>query len=175
MSNYKLEDLLIQQYDKKSIIAVACIIGNIIHGTIQFTESEDGYRVHIDIDLCGFEPLKTHAIHIHEAGDLTDSCKSACAHLNPYHKNHGGIDSIIRHVGDLGNIHSDANGCVKTRITDYMIRLRGFEANIIGRCVVVHADPDDNGLGGFPDSLTTGHAGARIACAVIGYSKKMFC
>jgi Cu-Zn family superoxide dismutase len=32
-------------------------------------------------------------------------------------------------------------------------------------------DEDDCGKGGFPDSLTTGHAGKRIACAVIGYAK----
>ncbi len=30
-----------------------------------------------------------------------------------------------------------------------------------------HADPDDLGLGGQSDSLTTGHAGKRLACGVI--------
>jgi len=37
-----------------------------------------------------------------------------------------------------------------------------------GRSVIIHADKDDYGLGGEPDSLTTGHAGKRIACAIIG-------
>jgi Cu-Zn family superoxide dismutase len=37
--------------------------------------------------------------------------------------------------------------------------------------VIVHADPDDYGKGGEEDSLTTGHAGARIACAIIGRLK----
>ena len=55
-----------------------------------------------------------------------------------------------------------------------MIKLRGTKCNIIGRGLIIHADEDDLGLGGFPDSLTTGHSGKRIACAVIGYSKKMF-
>jgi Cu-Zn family superoxide dismutase len=40
--------------------------------------------------------------------------------------------------------------------------------SIFGRSIVVHADQDDLGKGGFPDSLTTGHAGARLDCAVIG-------
>ena len=55
-----------------------------------------------------------------------------------------------------------------------MIKLRGKKSNIIGRAIVVHEDIDDNGLGGFDDSLTTGHAGARLSCGIIGYSKKMF-
>jgi Cu-Zn family superoxide dismutase len=37
-----------------------------------------------------------------------------------------------------------------------------------GRSVIVHADPDDLGKGPFEDSPTTGHSGARIACAVFG-------
>lgn len=40
--------------------------------------------------------------------------------------------------------------------------------SIIGRAVVLHADADDLGRGGFADSKTTGHAGPRIACGVIG-------
>jgi Cu-Zn family superoxide dismutase len=40
--------------------------------------------------------------------------------------------------------------------------------DLYGRSIIVHADPDDYGRGGFEDSHTTGHAGARIACAVIG-------
>jgi Cu-Zn family superoxide dismutase len=39
---------------------------------------------------------------------------------------------------------------------------------LFGRSVIIHADEDDYGLGGFDDSLTTGHSGKRIACAVIG-------
>jgi Cu-Zn family superoxide dismutase len=77
-------------------------------------------------------------------------------------------------VGDLGNIQSDQHGNVNHIFKDHMIKLRGTKCNIIGRGLIIHADEDDLGLGGFPDSLTTGHSGKRIACAVIGYSKKMF-
>ena len=40
------------------------------------------------------------------------------------------------------------------------------------RSVILHADEDDLGRGGFPDSKTTGHAGARIACGVIGIAEE---
>jgi superoxide dismutase, Cu-Zn family len=40
--------------------------------------------------------------------------------------------------------------------------------SIVGRALVIHADPDDLGLGGVELSKTTGNAGARSACGVIG-------
>jgi len=40
--------------------------------------------------------------------------------------------------------------------------------SIIGRAVVVHSGVDDLGEGGFDDSKTTGHAGGRLGCGVIG-------
>lgn len=69
-------------------------------------------------------------------------------------------------MGDLGNIEADDNGVAKVNITDKLIALSGTN-NIIGRAIVIHADPDDLGLGGFDDSKTTGHAGLRVACGII--------
>jgi Cu-Zn family superoxide dismutase len=159
---------------ESNIIAIAVFNDKKIKGTVEFSEISCSDNIKITINLSGFKKNTTHGFHIHEAGDLTDSCMGACAHFNPTNCDHGGINSAIRHTGDLGNINADENGNVNMIIEDDRIRLRGTKYNIIGRSVVVHEDPDDNGLGGYPDSLITGHAGARLACAVIGYSKKMF-
>ena len=39
--------------------------------------------------------------------------------------------------------------------------------SIIGRAVVCHKDNDDLEKGGFDDSKTTGHAGARLTLGVM--------
>lgn len=82
-------------------------------------------------------------------------------------RHHGAPEDFQRHVGDLGNIVGNANGEANVIISDSSISLSG-EGNVIGRGVIVHQNIDDLGRGGHPDSLTTGNAGARIACGVIG-------
>lgn len=77
------------------------------------------------------------------------------------------MNSTIRHVGDLGNLEANSSGVATFNFTDSVISLSGAN-DIIGRAVVVHEDEDDYGLGGDEGSLSTGNAGARIGCAVIG-------
>ena len=102
-------------------------------------------------------------------GNLSQGCISAGGHFNPSNQSHGGPSDTIRHAGDLGNVVADAHGEVDITIEDSIISLTPTsEFTIVGRAVVLHADEDDLGRGGFPDSKTTGHAGARIACGVIG-------
>jgi Cu-Zn family superoxide dismutase len=97
-----------------------------------------------------------------------------CAHFNPYNKTHGCPGMKNRHVGDLGNIHTNSKGQAKYTFFDDIIKLRGNKCNIIGRGLIIHADPDDCGKGINKDSLKTGNSGKRIACAIIGYSKSNF-
>jgi Cu-Zn family superoxide dismutase len=144
-----------------------------IKGIVEFEEK--GTKVVIKGNLKSTKyKNSSHGIHIHEAGDLSEKCMGACAHFNPYNKQHGGPTSKERHVGDLGNIRFDARGVAKFRMEDSLVKLRGTKANVIGRSVVIHEDMDDLGMGNHNDSLTTGHAGKRITCAVIGYSKRNF-
>ena len=159
----------------KNIIATAFIQHPNINGIIDFYEDYKSNNVLIIGQLKSnkFKDSQ-HGFHIHEAGDLSEKCMGACAHFNPYNKNHGGPNSYERHVGDLGNIYFDKRGVANINMIDSYIKLRGTKSNIIGRSVVIHVNEDDLGMGGHEDSLTTGHAGPRITCAVIGYSKKMF-
>jgi Cu-Zn family superoxide dismutase len=142
-----------------------------IKGTVKFEEVPDDL-VSVIVNLTGFEPNTTHGFHIHESGDLTNGCDSMCAHFNPYNKTHGGREDDIRHVGDLGNITADSEGNVHIEFTDHLIKLRGDTANIIGRGLVIHEDPDDCGKTYHELSKTTGNSGKRIGCGIIGYSEK---
>lgn len=154
--------------------AAVCVINmNGIRGRVDFVEAPGSHSVRVTGHLTGLSP-GAHGFHVHEAGDLTERCTSACAHLNPYGTRHGGPGARERHVGDLGNIVADEQGRATIDMLDEQIRLRRKNRNVVGRMLVVHADPDDLGKGGTDESLRTGNAGARVACGVIGWRKDMF-
>jgi len=157
---------------EKPLKAIAVFPGPNIKGNVVFTENVDG-NVLIDIHVEGLKPNSLHGFHVHEAGDLSDGCTSACKHFNPFHKLHGCPGMIERHVGDLGNLIADEHGFAHYTMMDDIIRLQGV-TNIIGRSLIIHEDPDDCGKGGNEESTKTGNAGKRMACAVIGYSKDNF-
>ena len=155
-------------------IQAIAVFNDSIKGTVKFIEDINGNQVLIDVNLSGLKSNGLHGFHIHEAGDLTDNCTSMCSHFNPYGKTHGCPGTRERHVGDLGNLRTNSKGYAKYTFYDNMIKLRGSKANIIGRGLIIHADEDDCGRGGNQESLKTGNAGKRIACAVIGYAKENY-
>lgn len=149
-------------------VAVLAENKNNITGKIYFTELKNS-TLKINYEIHGLTNGK-HGFHIHEYGDLTDGCKSACSHFNPFNKKHGGLKSTERHAGDLGNIISH-NGIAKGKLFDNVLSLNYKNKTcIIGRMIIIHRDEDDLGLGGNEESLKTGNAGERVACGVIGLS-----
>ncbi|MFH4980215.1 hypothetical protein AB6A40_006924 [Gnathostoma spinigerum] len=107
-----------------------------------------------------------HGIHVHQNGDLANACAAAGAHFNPAGVNHGAPTANPHHVGDMGNIRAGNNNVAAVMISNLEIPLSGPNS-VLGRAIVVHANPDDLGLGGTPLSLTTGNSGRRVACGVI--------
>jgi Cu-Zn family superoxide dismutase len=133
-----------------------------VQGTLWFTQ--EGNHVEIIGEITGLTP-GLHAFHIHEFGDCSaPDAMSAGGHYNPTGMKHGSPDHGERHVGDLGNIRADENGKATIDIKDALVQLHGPHS-IIGRAVIVHADPDDF------KSQPAGNAGARIACGVVGITK----
>ncbi|CAD7944374.1 unnamed protein product [Amoebophrya sp. A25] len=144
-------------------------------GIVTFEMEKDTCVIKWDLKNCGKEGL--HGFHIHEKADFSDGCASAGPHYNPDNKQHGGPQDKERHVGDMGNIVVDKNGCSKGELRDHLIKLSG-PWSVIGRSVMVHADPDDLGRGDNSQpgvngktSKTTGNAGARIGCGEIRYGR----
>ena len=138
-----------------------------ITGIIKLKETKKGLKVSYNIN-----GLKDglHGFHIHEFGDLTQGCISACSHFNPNNKNHGGLNSKERHLGDMGNIISK-NGISKGKLFVKNINLtKNFKYSVLGRMIVVHDNKDDCGRGNNEESLKTGNAGSRLTCGIIGLS-----
>ena len=152
---------------RNTIIGVAVFQKGLVEGEVLIENI--GKSVKITATFTKMPPGK-HGFHIHNAGDLRgEGCKGACSH---YHvgspKQHGSVPgkSKNRHTGDLGNIE------LKGDSAHYSYIVKGTSVKeLLGRSFIVHADEDDLGLGAYEDSKTTGHSGARIACAIVGRGK----
>ncbi|KAF8725296.1 Superoxide dismutase, partial [Rhizoctonia solani] len=139
-------------------------------GVVNLYQASNLEPVKITADLKGLGAEGKKGFHVHEFGDLSGGCVSAGGHFNPFSKQHGAPTDAERHAGDLGNIVTGPDGTSKVEMEDKQISLYSGHRNIVGRAIVLHAGEDDLGLGGQSDSKTTGHAGARLACGVIGYA-----
>ncbi|QDV85848.1 superoxide dismutase family protein [Planctomycetes bacterium TBK1r] len=129
-----------------------------VEGAVTFAQ-KDGY-VLIAAEVTGLTPGE-HGFHIHEFGECHDADGArAGGHFNPNAMPHGGPDDSRRHAGDLGNLVADREGVAKYQRKDKLIRLNG-ESSILGRSVIIHADPDDF------KTQPSGNAGKRIACGAI--------
>ncbi|XP_078148201.1 superoxide dismutase [Cu-Zn], chloroplastic-like isoform X2 [Carex rostrata] len=145
--------------------AVAVLKGNSqVHGVVTLLQISDGPTT-VKVQVTGLTP-GPHGFHLHEYGDTTNGCISTGPHFNPKKMKHGAPEDEIRHAGDLGNIIANSEGVAEATIVDNQIPLSG--PNSVIRAFVVHELKDDLGKGGHELSLTTGNAGGRLACGVVG-------
>ena len=126
------------------------------------TFEQIGDKVRVIVFAQGLKPDSEHGFHIHEAGDCSSGDgMSAKGHFNPYGKPHAIPTSADRHAGDLPSLKAAKDGRAKIDVTLDIITLRPGASSIIGRGLIIHADPDDF------KTQPTGNSGARIACGVI--------
>ena len=134
--------------------------GNQTSGTVTFAQVGGKVRVHATVT--GLKPGQEHGFHVHEAGDCSSADgMSAKGHFNPHAKPHGHHGTQERHAGDMPNLRADASGRAEASFELDVISVTPGAASIVGRGLIVHAQPDDY------QSQPVGNAGARMACAVI--------
>jgi Cu-Zn family superoxide dismutase len=133
--------------------------GNTARGTVTFTQ--DGDEVRVQANLSGLKPNAEHGFHVHEKGDCSSGDgMSTGGHYNPAGKPHG-PQGAEHHAGDMPSLRSDAYGNASASFELKGVSVGGGQADLVGRGVIVHRDPDDY------RTQPTGNAGPRIACGVI--------
>ena len=150
-----------------------------VFGDVKFTQFTPQQPVQVALNISFFPNDATvnqlRGLHIHTFAisnleqDPTIMCESTGPHWNPTGMNHGSPNSRVSHAGDLGSVQPVA-GRLFTTIQSSTLQLSGPES-IVGRSIVVHERPDDEGRGLNDMSLKNGNAGRRIACGTIGYMR----
>jgi superoxide dismutase, Cu-Zn family len=134
--------------------------GNTASGTLNFVQNGD--RVTVTGEVRGLKPNAQHGMHVHEKGDCSSGDgMSAGGHFNPTAQAHGNHDSGPHHAGDLPSLKADALGVAQVRFSSQTLSVGTGSTGIVGKGLIVHADPDDY------VTQPTGNSGARLACAVI--------
>lgn len=140
--------------------------GNTASGNVTFTQQGD--KVLVSGEITGLKPNAEHGFHVHDKGDCSSGDgMSTGGHFNPMGAAHGGHHQAVHHVGDLPSLKADASGTARLRFESTSIAVGTGVANIVGRGLIVHRDPDDF------STQPTGNAGPRLACAVITLLKPM--
>jgi superoxide dismutase, Cu-Zn family len=133
--------------------------GNTASGTMNFVAT--GNDVAVQARVSGLKPNAEHGFHVHEKGDCSaPDATSAGGHFNPHNAPHGPQDAP-HHAGDLPALKANANGVAEARFTLKGVSIGSGADDIVGKAVIVHAQPDDY------KTQPTGNSGARIACGVI--------
>ncbi|AJS58431.1 superoxide dismutase family protein [Paenibacillus sp. IHBB 10380] len=132
-------------------------------GTAVITQKADGVQLHIEAK--NLTP-GVHGIHFHEIGkcDAPDF-KTAGAHLNPNHKQHGFNNPEGYHAGDLLNLQVKEDGTVRADLESNTVTLtQGLSNSLLkpgGSALVIHEKEDDY------VTDPSGNSGNRVACAAI--------
>jgi superoxide dismutase, Cu-Zn family len=140
-------------------VALKPASGSQVSGTAWLVQ--EGDHVVVQARVSGLAPNREHGFHVHEKGDCSSpDASSAGEHFNPTHKPHGS-PATDHHAGDLPSLKADASGNAVTSFELKGVLLGSGATDLMGKALVVHADPDDY------TSQPSGNSGKRIACGVI--------
>ena len=152
--------------EKDTTVRAICVLnpeaGQVARGVVHFEQKNESSKTLVTGFFKNLSENHLHGFHIHAYGNLTEGCTTAGPHFNPHGRVHGGPFSTVRHVGDMGNVYSNAKGEATFELLDPQISLRG-QHSVVGRACVLHKFTDDHGYGGNEESTKTGNAGPRIA------------
>jgi Cu-Zn family superoxide dismutase len=133
-------------------------------GTATFKETKKG-KLEIKLALKNL-PEGDHAIHIHQKPVCEAPFTTAGGHFNPDAKQHGSLNPMGHHNGDLGvNLSVGVEHTVNQTITVDFLSIGTGKPNDItangGTSIMIHEKADDM------KTDPTGNAGNRIACGII--------
>lgn len=131
-----------------------------VAGIVRFAQSGDDVKVTADFN--GLAPKSSFSLHVHELGNCSDLDKgSAGGHYTPHAHPGDQPEQETGHSGNLGEMSADASGNGHFEGAFKNGSLAGVERPVIGRAMVVDANPVDAGA----------HRQSTSACSVIGIAK----
>lgn len=136
-----------------------------IYGSAMISVNPVTYDATVEIQVWNVStnPSASHAIHIHEYGDLTATDGTTTGmHWNPNGASHA-CPPDVGHLGDMGNWQANDGNISITNVFTYTENILSGNNSAVGRAIVIHE---------FADNCTgpAGFAGKRLAVCVIGVS-----
>ena len=129
-------------------------------GTLATATVTEAGGIRVRLEAAGLAP-GTYGVHIHSAGRCDPpGFESAGPHWNPSGRQHGRLNPMGWHLGDLPNLAVGSNGAGAAEFTVADASLNDL-LDADGAALVVHAGPDDY------RTDPSGNSGARLACGVI--------
>lgn len=130
-------------------------------GQATLTETPHGVLIHA---VFSGVPAGVHAFHIHGTGKCEPPFTSAGGHFNPDAKQHGVLNEMGMHAGDMPDVFVPADGNLTVDVLNPHVTLKAGANSLFkegGTALVLHGGADDY------KSDPAGNAGPRIACGVI--------
>ena len=125
--------------------------------------SESG-GVRVRVEAAGLA-AGAYAVHLHDIGLCEPPAfQSAGQHWNPTGRQHGRLNPLGHHFGDLPNLTVGTDGAGAVEFVIAGASLRGGEHALLdrdGAALVIHVAPDDY------RTDPSGNSGARLACGVV--------